>query len=179
MKTPPLLPEETLHRVLRVANADGLSVLLVAGCLTLLSAGIGDYRSTAIGLLVAAAGAIEIHGAGLLRGGEARGAKWLLTSQGYLMAIILGYCALKLSSYDLQFLAQLKRTSLAMLGADGIKEMMQNYGMSEPEFFRWFYRVTFETLALVTVVYQGGMAFYYLRRQKPLAAAADQLLEED
>ena len=35
MKTPPLLPGETLRRVLLVAKIDGIGVMAVAGLLTL------------------------------------------------------------------------------------------------------------------------------------------------
>ena len=63
-RTPPLLPEETLRRVLRVANFDGMSVLAVAGILALASEIALGFRSLAASVpqaqpLLARAAAIE------------------------------------------------------------------------------------------------------------------------
>jgi hypothetical protein len=101
---PPLLPEETLIRVYRLARRDGLSVLMIAGAFALLTAAMGDRTGTAIGLLVSAAGAVELHGAHLLREGETRAMRWLIASQFYLMAVILAYCALRLLSFSPEFI---------------------------------------------------------------------------
>ena len=57
MQQPPLLPAETLVRVLRLAKFDGLSVLLIAGVFALLAATAGDFSGALVGLLAAGAGA--------------------------------------------------------------------------------------------------------------------------
>src|SRR5580700_100147 len=64
---PPKLVSEILRSVLRVARFDGVSVLVLAGFFALVSAASGDVSGAAFGLLIAAAGAIELHGMGLLR----------------------------------------------------------------------------------------------------------------
>ena len=165
MKTPPLLPEETLRRVLRVANMDGLSVMLIAGVLALAAAASGDYRGAAIGLLVAAAGAIELHGAGLVRAGERRGMQWVVASQPYLLLVLLGYCLLQLAHFDLSLL----RAALT----DEMRETIRQAGYTVDAFLRLVYRLTYLTLAFTTVIYQGGMTVYYLRRRGAVEAALD------
>lgn len=172
MKTPPLLPEETLRRVLRVANMEGLSVLAIAGMFALASASMGDYQGTAIGLLAAASGAIELHGAALLQAGAARGTKWLIVSQPYLMAIILAYCAWRLSYVDPQYIAGLKTAAHSMYG-DGIRDRIAETGLTEPQYYALVYRLTFTAFALATLIYQGLMTLYYLRRRPALIAAAE------
>jgi len=92
---PPILPAETLRRVTRIARFDGLSVLIVAGGFALLSAASKDISGAVIGLLIAAAGAIELHGVALLRVGR-DGMRWLVSSQLYLMAVILAYAGFRL-----------------------------------------------------------------------------------
>lgn len=166
MKTPPLLPEETLHRVLRVANIDGLSVLLIASVLALAAAASGDYRGAAIGLLVAAAGAIELHGAGLVRAGERRGMQWLVASQPYLLLVLLGYCLLRLTNFDISLL----RTAMT----DDMRETIRQAGYTVDAFLRLVYRLTYLTLAFTTVIYQGGMTIYYLRRRGAVEAALEE-----
>jgi hypothetical protein len=169
MKPPPLLPDETLHRVLRVANFDGISVLAVAGTLALASASVGDFAGAAIGLLVAAAGAIELHGAGLLRSGEARGMNWLVASQPYLAAIVLGYCALKLTAYDVTVLREAMTSDL--------KKSLAESGYEEERFLRGLYLTVYVILAVSTLLYQGWMTAYYHRRRRAVAAALAEIGE--
>lgn len=165
MKTPPLLPEETLHRVLRVANLDGMSVLAIAGILALASAAGGDYMGAAIGLLVAAAGAIELHGAGLVRAGETRGMKWVVASQPYLLVVLLGYCVLRLTNFDLSML------QAAM--TDEMRETIRQAGYRVDQFLRMVYNLTYGTLAFATLLYQGGMTIYYWRRRGAVETALE------
>ena len=65
MQQPPLLPSETLMRVLRLAKLDGMGVLLLGGLFALMAASGGEKPFAIIGLLAAGAGAIELHGAAL------------------------------------------------------------------------------------------------------------------
>ena len=167
MKSPPLLPDETLHRVLRVANFDGISVMAVAGMLALASASVRDFSGAAIGLLVAAAGAIELHGAGLLKAGERRGMNWLIASQPYLAAIILLYCAVRLANFDLSLLREAMTADL--------RKSLEETGYQEERFLRTVYMLTYGALAFGTLAYQGWMTLFYYRRREAVAAAVDPL----
>src|SRR5678816_1370684 len=89
MQQPPLLPEETLARVLRLARFDGMGALVLGGMFALFAAAARDFPFAAIGLLAAGAGAVELHGAALLRQGDRRGMQWLVASQPYLLLVIL------------------------------------------------------------------------------------------
>jgi hypothetical protein len=97
---PPLLPTEIVARLLRVAHFDGGSVLVLCGVLAIASAWYGDFTGAIIGVLIAGAGAFELHGAGLIKAGEPRGLKWLIASQLYLLGTILSYVGWRLVSYD-------------------------------------------------------------------------------
>ena len=61
----------------------------------------GDSSGALVGLITAGAGAIELHGAGLLQAGESRGLRWLIGSQLFLLVAIMGYCALRLQQVEL------------------------------------------------------------------------------
>src|SRR4051812_10242830 len=69
-KIPPLLPHETLIRVLRLATLDGLVVLMIATAFALASALGRDFSGAIIGLLIAGGGATELHGVTLMRRGH-------------------------------------------------------------------------------------------------------------
>ncbi len=167
MKAPPLLPEETIRRVLRLAQIDGICVLALPGFFALASASLGDVTGVIVGLLIAAAGAIELHGADLLRTGEPRGTSWLVSSQVYLMAVVIGFCAWQLTHMDL--------TLFRMALTTEVKASIAQTGMTEDEFLATTYRFGYRLIALMTFFYQGGMALYYFRRRR----AVDQALTQE
>ena len=101
---PPLLPAHALRRVTHIARLDGLGVLTVAGLFALASALLHDEVGTAIGLVVAGAGAIELHGVALLRHGTERGMRWLVGSQLMLLIVVLGYVVARLWHIDISMM---------------------------------------------------------------------------
>jgi hypothetical protein len=163
MQQPPLLPFETYRRVVRLGRMDGLSILLVAGAFALLQAVAGDVPGAIVGLLVAGAGAIELHGVGLLEEGEPRGMDWLISSQLFLLGALLGYCALRLTHVEIppvpDALAPMIDTSAARLD------------MSREEYLRFIQRLGLQIVAAVSLFYQGGMAIYYFRRRETVRRA--------
>jgi hypothetical protein len=163
MKPPPLLPEETLRRVLRLSQFDGMFVLLVPGFLALTWAAAGDLVGMAIGLLVAAAGAVELHGSQLLRAGQPRGMTWLIASQPYLMAILLAFCAWRFASYN----PELMRAAVD----EEMKARIASYGYGQEAFLRLTYNLSCALIAALTLFYQGGMTLYYYRRRAAVMAA--------
>lgn len=165
MKAPPLLPEETYFRVLRAATVDGISVMAVAGLLALAAAAVRDFPNAGIGLLVAAAGAIELHGAGLVRAGDARGMNWMIASQPFLMLVLLGYCAMRLYSPDFGPVN-------AALDAGLPAQSAEQRAMAE-DLARSLYTPMYVALAIGTVLFQGGMAVYYWRRRAAVTAALE------
>jgi hypothetical protein len=163
MRRPPLLPAEALRRVLRIARFDGMSVLFVAGAFALASAVMHDEKSTGVGLLLAGAGAIELHGVSLLGQGEKRGMRWLVCSQLVLMALLLGYVAARLSHVDIGLIKPL-------LTAEQ-QQTIEQRGLTVDEFLRAVYVMGYAVIGVATVFYQGGMAIYYLCRRAAVAAA--------
>jgi hypothetical protein len=163
MRQPPLLPEETLSRVLRLAKFDGLGGLVLGTIFALVSASSGHFPLTVIGLLAAGAGAIELHGIGLLRQGDRSGMNWLIASQPLLLLVILSYCALRLWFLEMPPLPDQVRSVLAASAAQ--------WRMSLEDFLLMFNRITYGVLALAAVGFQGGMMIYYLRRREPVAQA--------
>jgi len=163
---PPLLPEETLSRLYRIARIDGTGVLVLASAFALAAAIMGDLLGTVIGLLVAGAGAVELHGTHLLREGYASGLRWLIASQLSLLWVVLAYCMFRLVNFqpeliDLAITPDL-RASFLQLGysPEALDQLVER-----------IYYVTYSLVALVTLVYQGGMALYYSRRRAAVVQA--------
>ena len=167
---PPLLPTEIVARMLRVAHFDGGSVLVLCGALAIASAWYGDFTGAIIGVLIAGAGAFELHGAGLIKAGEPRGLNWLIASQLYLLATILSYVGWRLMSYDSVGVRHLLEP---MLRTSDLQAQLAEAGATEADLLamtRTIYYAAFSLVAVGTLFYQGGMAFYYHRRRAAVTA---------
>jgi len=154
-----------------MARFDGLSILVVAGAFALLSAYSRDVSGATIGLMVAAAGAIELHGVGLLRTGQ-NGMRWLVSSQLYLMVVMLGYAGFRLLRPDISWVLPY----LTGEAAEPFEQAAQQAGMSVQEMLIESFRLMYFCVAALTVLYQGGMTIYYLKRRSAVEVA---LLESD
>ncbi len=160
-ETPPLL-KSSVPRILRVARLDGWSVFSVAAVFGLLAIWQGDLIDAAACAVAAAAGAAELRGAKLLSLRKIEGLGFLVASQLGLLAAIDCYCAWKLTHPTIGAL----KTSLPSFVAD----FVASSGQSLDELLRLASPLTYVILALVSLFYQGGMAFYYLRKSKALGA---------
>lgn len=169
MPQPPLLPDEALFRVQRLARRDGLSMLVIAGLFALLAALAGDFVGAITGLLVAGAGALELHGAALLNDGRARGMNWLVGSQVFLLATILGYCALRLLHHETPPIPEEMRSLIDLSAAE--------LGMTTEQYLATVYRVGLWLVAFLSLLYQSGMVIYYLRRRAAVARALAETVE--
>ena len=170
MIKPPLLPAQTVARMLRVAKFDGTSVLVLCGGLALASAAVGDFTGAFIGVVIAAAGAFELHGAALIQGGHPRGVNWLIGSQLYLLAAILAYVGWRLASYDAE---AMRRFLDPVFRTPEMQAKFSESGVTEADMLRMWhtmYFIGFRVVGLVTLLYQGGMALYYHRRRAAVAA---------
>ncbi|MBI3884172.1 MAG: hypothetical protein HY302_00325 [Opitutae bacterium] len=160
MTVPPLTPPRlALAKVLKISRRNGWSVAVFAGLCTFVSLAFGDLVGAGIGLLVVASGVMEIHGHRLLKRREAAGLVWLVRSQLFLLSVILVYAVSRLFSFDSGYvLSNLTPDLEALLNESGISRA--EIGPLVQTFFRAFYG----SVILVTLIYQGGMAFFYRRK---------------
>lgn len=160
MAKPPQLPEFIAARLVRLAKLDGWLLLSVAGCFAVVSAVFGDWPGALGGAVAAGAGYFELRGAARIASGHSSGLRWLIAGQSLLLAAILGYCAWRLQRPDYVRLEQ----SLPPQA----RQLAENAGVSLRELVRLVYPLVYEVLALVSVLYQGGMILHYLRARPAL-----------
>lgn len=165
MTVPPLTPpQRALKKVLKISRLNGWSVAVFAGLCTLVSLVFGDLVGSGIGLLVVASGVMEIHGHRLLKRRDVGGMTWLVRSQLFLLSVILVYSVTRLFSFDSEYI-------LSNLTPE-LEALLRENGITRAEIIplvQTFFRAFYGAVILVTVIYQGGMAFYY-RRKSPLVA---------
>ena len=153
MRKPPLTPEEQLHRILRIAKTNGLSVVIIAAIGTVLS--LGDWLGMAVGAAIIIGGRMELSGRKQLMRNNPAGVRDLVRSQWVVLAAIEAYCLIKLLFDSNHGVSAELRSAMTDLGID-MAEL-------EPSLRLAFYG-TYIAVALLTFVYQGGMARYYGRR---------------
>jgi hypothetical protein len=170
-KQPPLLPAECLRRVLRMARLDGTMVLVLSGAFALLAASAHDSVGAGFGLVIAAAGAMELHGAGMLGNREEKGTKWLVGSQIFLLICILGYAYFRLHESSVDEMKSMIKGVYTSDQVDELRNAARESGLTPNEALRLFNSVVWGAIGIATVIYQGGMAIYYRRRAAAVSAA--------
>jgi hypothetical protein len=165
MQQPPLLPKETLQRVLRLAWFDGLSVLVLGTLFAIGAATAKDVPFAIVGLLATGAGALELHGIALLRRAEARGMSWLIASQPFLFVVIVAYCVLRATHFEMPPLPDNFRQLLALSA--------EQWHMSIEDYSRMLNRLTVVVFGVVSFFYQGAMTVYYWRRRTAVRRALE------
>lgn len=156
--------------MLRLAKLDGITVLVLGGVFALMAAGNGQAPFAIVGLLAAGAGAIELHGVGLLRRNLPAGMPWVFASQPLLLLVIFGYCALRLTHFEMPPIPDSLREAAAANA--------QALGMTLEDYFRVMNRVSAGLVAAIACAYQGWMAFYYWNRRRAVAQALDTVVFE-
>ena len=166
MKPPPL-PADTLRRVITVGRSNGMIVVFPFALLcALIALVMGDLVSAFFGLLVAAAGWSEWHGAKLLQRGEAHGINWLVRSQLYLLTLIMLYALERMASYDADNVRSMITPEMNQLFQEGGLNVQDILPLVRTAFFAMY-----GSLALVTLLYQGGLALFYWRRREIVRTA--------
>ena len=152
----PTPQDKALRRVLAISRFNGWSVIVIAALGLLLTLLLGDLVGTFIGLLAVVAGWMEVRGHRVLRRHDPAGMAWLVRSQLFLLSVILVYCVTRLGSFDAD-------TAMANLTPD-MEAMLKEAGLERGDILplvRTAFLATYLTLAIVSVIYQGGMALYY------------------
>ena len=167
MSLPPS-PFLVLARVVRISSFNGRFLLVIGAAFALLSALAHVAFGAIIGCLVAGAGAMEMHGSSLLRQGESRGLGWLIRAELGLLGLVLCYASLNLIAFDP---ALVERS----LTPDMLKTLDQAKVTKEQflEYARIFNIVFFSGVCVASLLYQGGLAFFYSRKRAAVVEAID------
>ena len=168
---PPLLPATSLARAGKLARFDGLTVLVVAGCFAAVSLAMRDWAGAVICLGAVGAGAAEWRGGVLLKTHRAGSVRWLVGSQLSLLGLVWIYAAWRYTHYDPQLISALVEPFVR----ERLEEAFLTMDDLEPA-LRLSHHLTYILLAGLSLIYQGGLAWYYARQQSVLAKLRDSAL---
>ena len=159
-------PEKTLKRILLITAIDGWSIIVLASLGVLLTFILGDWVGSCVGLLVLAAGVMEIRGRRRLTQRDASGMQQMVRAQLFLLAVILVYCASRLGSFDAD-------TALASLTPD-MEAMLKEAGLARADILpivRTAFIATYGLVAFLSLLFQGGLILYYRRKTRLVTEA--------
>lgn len=167
---PPPLPQATLLRVVRFATTHGRMIMILSGIFAILAALGREAVPAVTALLAVGCGACERHGADLLRHGRRDGVPWMVAGELILLAVVCGYAGWQMThfNYDL-FLRNLPGWYLEMLEAESARSGVTREDW--PDLFRLFNALSYGILIVLTVIYQGGVAWWYHRKRGPITRA--------
>ena len=174
---PPSPADQALAQVLRVSRANGWSILCLAAAGALLSLGLGDWSGAVAGMLAAAAGGLELRGHDRLRRRDPAGVALLARAELLLLTVIAAYCTHRLLRFDAgalrtQFIPELQR-SLRAAGFE-LTDLLRQQGLTLDDLvllIRRFSTLLYSGVLLLSVLYQGGLAWWYHRRAALVAEA--------
>jgi hypothetical protein len=150
-------------RVLRIAKLEGGSVVVVGGLSLVISALTMSPVGLIVSALIVTCGWAELRGARMVAAGDVRGMDWLVRAELGLMATVLLYVgfswltlnpatsAKELAGHE----AELRQVGIDMRDLQAMTASIQ--------------RLVYAVVAVVTVIFQGGLARYYHSRRAAVA----------
>ena len=175
-------PEATLRRVLALSVMDGWCMSLFSGFCTLVSLLVAEWSGAVVGALVVFCGLTTLRNRRRLLQGEASGMTGLLRAQLMVILVVFVFVLENLLAFDPVAMNQ-KLISLESSSAIGgqLVNLLFACGLSVADLHPFLKPVYFGFYLIVmggTLVFQGGLALYYLTRRaqvtEELAARVDQ-----
>jgi hypothetical protein len=149
---------KALKRILLLSRLNAYSIVVIAGSFGLLCVVLFEPTGIVVGAAVTAAGLMEIRGHRRLRAGVLGARAWMAGSQAWLVGCVLIYCAWRLLAFD-------PEDPLAVLGDAEMLRTTASLAMVPPgmleDLVTTVYTLTYKLVAVLTVVFQGGLALYY------------------
>lgn len=171
MQPPPTPSERRLARVLAVARVDGWSVILLASVTAAWTLGERSWELGLTAALVLLAGAVELRGRGRLLRRDPRGIGWLVGAQLGLIGIIWAYAWWRWRFFDpADFWTQLPGFFRTELDRQMIEAGLEP-GLDRPLVLEMMNTLACLLLAVLTLLYQGGLAVYYATRRRAVTEA--------
>lgn len=161
----PSLEEKTYRRVLFLSALDGWSIVIVAGLSALVSLAFVSPTGIVVSLLALVTGTMELRGRARLVRRDASGMRLLVRAQLILLSVILVYCAKNLGSFDAE-------TTMGNLTPD-MAAALNEAGLTQADILplvRLTFYATYTILAVVSLVFQGGLTLYYRSRTARVTA---------
>lgn len=169
--TPPLLPEQKLERVVRIARADSMGVMICSGLSLVLALPQQEWHFAGFAALAFGCGYMEWHGHDRLRHGGSGGLQWLLGAQACLYTVIVAYALWRWRTFDAAALWSRLPPEAQELVNLRMKEAGWDPEADRELLLRLHTALTSIVLVVVSTLYQCGLALWYRAQQAAIFAA--------
>jgi len=175
---PPATPtpaEKSFTRILAISRLNGWSVIIIASLASVLALFMGDLVGLSVGVLAVVSGWMELKGRRLLKKRDAWGMRWLVRAELLLLAVLSCYAIRGLVSFDAGYVKDEllpKAREMSQLLGVSLDDVLPSSNMTETKLLslvRLTFIAVYGTVLLVTLLYQGGMVFYYRRKTEGVA----------
>ena len=151
---------------MRLASFNGWTVAVFAGFCALVSLAFGDLVGTGVGVMFTIGGLMELRGRRMLRQRDIDGMRVLVRSQLFELGVMLVYAVSRIFSFD---------PDLALGNETAeMKTLLTQAGVDTADLLtliKLFFYVFYGVVILVTICYQGGLAWLYHRRTPAVQTA--------
>lgn len=157
---------QAVRKVAAVAQFSAVCILLVA-VPALVYELLSPSWVTLMTLIVTAIGIVEYLGHRKLVAGQARACRMLAINQLVLLGVILIYCVVQIATMDKQIASSTLLSDLGPVRDEPVGKNMQGgiTGLLKSVSY-----AIYASVAVLSIAFQGGLAWYYHRRQQVVAA---------
>lgn len=159
--TPPLLPEQKLERVVRIARTDSVGVMVCSGLSLLFSLPQEEWHFAGFAALAFICGYMEWHGHDRLREGDSGGLQWLLGAQACLYTVIVAYVVWRWRNFSPDsYWAEIPEPAQKQL-LDQMRTSGLDPAVDREPLLRAMNAIVCTALFAVSTLYQCGLALWY------------------
>lgn len=155
-----------LRRAARTAFSSAATTLFIGAASALCTAFSPDWQNVLISAAILAVGCVEYVGAARLRRADRRAAPLLMRNQLVFLAVIVLYSIIQLTTFSTD---QMKKDAISPEVRQQLLEMPSMQQAIDRQIDLWgsvMHYGLYAGLIVVSILFQGGLAWYYASRQK-------------
>ena len=161
---------QPLKRAARVARSSAITTAVIAGGTAVWALLVFDWGGLLAAALLAAIAVVEFVGHGRLLRADPTAATLLSRNQLAFLVLIALYCVLKIATFSTATLKAQTLPDDVRAELAPVPEVSQMIDQNVDRYGALAYRGFYALVLLVSVGCQGGLAWYYARRQKHVVA---------
>lgn len=151
---------------MNIALWNGGSVVILALGSIFLCLLFGLWSGVIAGIMIGSSGGMELWGRALVKNRRPRARFWMPFSQLWLLGLIIIYCLWQMNRTDLH---ELNAVVGPLLEASG---QLGEAGLDVETMVKLMLRLTYSIIIVVSIFYQGSLAWFYARATKQICPPA-------
>lgn len=159
-----------LRRASKAAFSSAATTLFIGAASALCAVFSPDWQNVLLSVAILAVGSVEYVGAARLRRADRRAAPLLMRNQLAFLAVIVIYSIIQLATFSTE---KMKQEALSPEARQELHELPSMEQSIDRQIDLWgsvMHYGLYGGLIVVSILFQGGLAWYYMTRQKYVQA---------